>query len=128
MPTPVGSSFVDELAAVGSDLAATALAAKRAVRDAMDGPALGAGAELLGELHRRALGTGAEALADLCAAPFTHRPALAPEIWRLRALLDRCPEDNAQLHLAHAQLEAIERVLPELPAALAAGSASVACA
>lgn len=105
----------EELAAAADEWAATAASAKGALSQhagALERAVL----ERAGGL-RRALSapSGAEAMCDFCAAPFVHGPAIAPELRRLRAALDRCPADG-HVRAAHAQLEAIERELPALSA------------
>ena len=67
---------------------------------------------------RRAFGTmlsagegqSAESVCDYLALPFIHSAALQPEIKRLYAALDVCPEE-AMLRTAHEQLRALEEAL-----------------
>ena len=69
---------------------------------------------------------GAEKICEFLALPFIHSPALQPEIRKLQAALDHCPEE-AVLRAAYEQLKALEAELtahgPLIPSS-ASGSAS----
>lgn len=68
---------------------------------------------------RKALGMGtAESLCELCAMPFAHGNALAPEIHRLHAALDSCQDQTIlqQTHKSNSLLEG--RLLNECAAPL----------
>jgi hypothetical protein len=70
---------------------------------------------------------GAEKVCEFLALPFIHSPALQPEIRKLQAALDHCPEE-AVLRAAYEQLKALEAELtahgPLLPSSSQSGSAS----
>ena len=64
------------------------------------------------ERVRRVLGVSEEVVmgtrvCDLCALPFIHGPALAPEIRKLQAAMDSCPNEG-MLQAAHADLQRLD--------------------